>query len=132
MPICGCSETTLYKLPPVHSILTRATTEGAFHPLNPQLKTRFDLDHTGRFEYLSPRIRLTPRDLTSTKLERPRILHFICSPSRASDIMSEVDMVKGWSPITIYEPIPVRKRFVTIVKLHRAHIQRTFRKKKTV
>jgi len=55
------------------------------------------------FEYLTPRIRLTPRDLTSTKLERPRMLHFICSPSRALNIVSEIE---GWSPTTIYEPIP--------------------------
>ncbi|KAK7470879.1 hypothetical protein VKT23_002295 [Stygiomarasmius scandens] len=64
-------------------------------------------DHRG-FEYLTPRIRITPRDLEGTKLAQPTMLHFICSPSRASDIMSEVDNISNWSPTTIYEPIPDR------------------------
>jgi len=58
------------------------------------------------FEYKTPRLRLTPKDLAGNKLEAPKILHFICSPSRASAIMSEVE--DGWKPITIYEPIPDR------------------------
>ncbi|CAA7260172.1 unnamed protein product [Cyclocybe aegerita] len=58
------------------------------------------------FEYKTPRIRLTPKDLEGTRLARPKILHFICSPSRASSIMSEVQ--DGWKPITVYEPIPDR------------------------
>ncbi|KAF8901708.1 Ribokinase-like protein [Gymnopilus junonius] len=58
------------------------------------------------FEYKTPRIRLTPKDITGTELARPKILHFICSPGRASAIMSEVE--EGWKPITIYEPIPDR------------------------
>lgn len=58
-----------------------------------------------RFEYTTPRLRITPNDLEGNKLEKPKIIHFICSPSRASAIMSEV---KGdWKPITVYEPIPV-------------------------
>ncbi|KAI0080739.1 Ribokinase-like protein [Panus rudis PR-1116 ss-1] len=63
---------------------------------------------TRGFQYLTPRIRITPRDLEGTKLERPTCLHFICSPSRAVEIMSEVHAVKGWHPITIFEPIPDR------------------------
>lgn len=59
------------------------------------------------FEYLTPRIRISPRDLENTVLARPATLHFICSPSRAASIMCEVRDVEGWSPITIYEPIPV-------------------------
>lgn len=59
------------------------------------------------FEYLTPRIRITPRDLAATPLARPTTLHFICSPSRASAIMAEVQEVKDWHPTTIYEPIPV-------------------------
>ncbi|KAF8164977.1 Ribokinase-like protein [Crassisporium funariophilum] len=62
-------------------------------------------EHRG-FKYITPRIRLTPKDLEGTKLAKPKILHFICSPSRASAIMSEV--TGGWEPITIYEPIPDR------------------------
>jgi len=59
-----------------------------------------------RFEYITPRIRLTPKDLVGTKLEKPKILHFICSPSRALSILLEVE--GAWKPTTIFEPIPVR------------------------
>lgn len=60
------------------------------------------------FKYLTPRIRITPRDLTGTKLAKPLALHFICSPTRATSIMSEIHEVESWgAPITIYEPIPV-------------------------
>jgi len=58
------------------------------------------------FEYITPRIRLTPKDLEGTKLEKPKILHFVCSPSRAASILSEVK--DAWEPITIFEPIPDR------------------------
>ncbi|KIM43590.1 hypothetical protein M413DRAFT_68614 [Hebeloma cylindrosporum] len=57
-----------------------------------------------RFEYNTPRIRLTPKDLIGTDLANPKVLHFICSPARASAIMSEVQ--DEWSSITVYEPIP--------------------------
>ncbi|KAJ7591301.1 Ribokinase-like protein [Mycena floridula] len=60
------------------------------------------------FEYLTPRIRITPLDMRGTKMERAEFLHFICSPSRASEIMAEVQQVEGWHPTTIYEPIPDR------------------------
>ncbi|KAI5120918.1 hypothetical protein M0805_002898 [Coniferiporia weirii] len=60
------------------------------------------------FKYLTPRQRLTPVDLQGTLLDRPANLHFICSPSRAHAIMSEVDAVLDWKPVTIYEPIPDR------------------------
>ncbi|OJT10494.1 hypothetical protein TRAPUB_12932 [Trametes pubescens] len=60
------------------------------------------------FEYLTPRLRITPRDLVGTRLARPRIIHFICSPERASAIMSEVKEERDWHPITVYEPIPNR------------------------
>jgi len=58
------------------------------------------------FKYITPRIRITPRDLTNTKLAEPTALHFICSPSRAASILSEVQQVDGWLPTIIYEPIP--------------------------
>ncbi|OCH94244.1 Ribokinase-like protein [Obba rivulosa] len=79
---------------------------------NPDRKTTRSLnsyrgDHRG-FQYLTPRIRITPRDLIGTKLEHPATLHFICSPSRASAIMSEVHADPEWKPITVYEPIPDR------------------------
>jgi len=60
------------------------------------------------FKYLTPRIRLTPQDLNGTEFARPKSLHFICSPTRALAIVSEVKEIEGWSPITIYEPIPGR------------------------
>jgi hypothetical protein len=60
------------------------------------------------FQYLTPRIQITPCDLTDTPLFRPTTLHFICSPTRAAVIMSQVAQVESWSPVTIYEPIPVR------------------------
>ncbi|KAF8450784.1 Ribokinase-like protein [Boletus edulis BED1] len=56
------------------------------------------------FEYLTPRLRLSPRDLRCTRLARPATLHFICSPTRALQVISEVD----WNPTIIYEPIPDR------------------------
>ncbi|KAF9076417.1 Ribokinase-like protein [Rhodocollybia butyracea] len=62
-------------------------------------------DHRG-FEYLTPRIRITPKDLACTTLDRPKMLHFICSPTRASVILSEVQEIESWNPLTIYEPIP--------------------------
>ncbi|KAJ3909214.1 Ribokinase-like protein [Lentinula edodes] len=82
-----------------------------FRPQNEARTTRamniYRGDHRG-FEYLTPRIRITPRDLTNTALDRPRMLHFICSPLRASTIISEAEEVEGWNPLTIYEPIPDR------------------------
>ncbi|KZT32126.1 Ribokinase-like protein [Sistotremastrum suecicum HHB10207 ss-3] len=41
-------------------------------------------------------------------LARPDTIHFICSPSRAADILAEADNIQGWTPTTIYEPIPDR------------------------
>ncbi|KAH9844016.1 Ribokinase-like protein [Rhodofomes roseus] len=64
--------------------------------------------HLRRFQYTTPRLRLTPRDLLETKFRRPEMLHFICSPTRAAAIISEVAENTGWNPITIYEPIPDR------------------------
>ena len=59
------------------------------------------------FEYITDRIRLTPKDLKATRLERPLHLHFICSPTRAESILYEVERVPGWDPYIIYEPVPV-------------------------
>ncbi|KAI9466751.1 Ribokinase-like protein [Lactarius psammicola] len=64
-------------------------------------------DHRG-FQYLTPRMRITPRDLIETSLFRPATLHFICSPTRAAVIVSQVAEVEDWSPISVYEPIPDR------------------------
>jgi len=51
---------------------------------------------------------LTPRDLINTHLENPTYLHFICSPKRAKEILSEIDEIDGWTPRCIFEPIPDR------------------------
>ena len=56
-----------------------------------------------------------PKDLIDTRGAKSQMLHFICSPSRAFDIMSEVKQVDDWLPTTIYEPIPVRYSFKNVV-----------------
>ena len=70
------------------------------------------------FEYLTPRIRITPHDLADTPLARPQYLHFICSPSRARAIMADVEQLRPWSPTTIYEPIPVRPHPTPLLPPH--------------
>lgn len=75
-----------------------------------------------RFEYLTPRIRITPFDLESTPLAAPNYLHFICSPERASSILVEIDQISHrtpWKPICIYEPIPVSYPFLVPEVLNR-------------
>ena len=62
---------------------------------------------SSRFQYLTPRVRITPGDLYETRLSRPRMLHFVCSPLRAAVIMTQVHEIGNWNPVTIYEPIPV-------------------------
>ncbi|KAG8830343.1 hypothetical protein FRC17_005029 [Serendipita sp. 399] len=62
-------------------------------------------EHRG-FEYLTPRLRITPKDYTDE--QRGRYLHFICSPKRAKEIMSQVGGIPEWDPVTIFEPIPDR------------------------
>ncbi|KAF8559040.1 Ribokinase-like protein [Imleria badia] len=72
-----------------------------------RLTTRALISYQGgtrNFEYIAPPLQLFPRDLRGTPLARPATLHFICSPSRALEIISEVD----WNPVIIYEPIPAR------------------------
>ncbi|KAF8351103.1 Ribokinase-like protein [Amanita rubescens] len=64
-------------------------------------------EHRG-FQYLTPRVRITPGDLYETRLSRPRMLHFVCSPLRAAVIMTQVHEIGNWNPVTIYEPIPDR------------------------
>jgi len=61
-----------------------------------------------RFQYLTARVHITPRDLDRTRLSWPRAMHFICSPLRAAVIMSQVREIGNWDPVTIYEPIPDR------------------------
>lgn len=58
------------------------------------------------FQYLTTKMRITVEDLVGTRLERPKVLHFICSPTRASAIISEIQEIVDWHPTTVYEPIP--------------------------
>ncbi|KAH7344562.1 Ribokinase-like protein [Rhizoctonia solani] len=60
------------------------------------------------FEYLTPQIRPTPKDLFGTSLESPRHIHLICSPNRAFKTMHDADThgINDWKPFTIYEPVP--------------------------
>jgi hypothetical protein len=106
--IRGYSETIQTLAPLARSTLTKANTEGSV-----EISMYFSPQHEPEaigffsFAYLTPRIRITPKNLTNTKLAQPAVLHFICSPARAASILSEVREVDGWFPTTIYEPIPV-------------------------
>lgn len=102
---CGCSETSPITVQHGLIILIKENIEGMLSIcLHCHLRS---VIHCGsRFEYITPRIRLTPKDLEGTKLDKPKVLHFVCSPSRAASILSEVE--DAWKPITIFEPMPVR------------------------
>jgi hypothetical protein len=86
-------------------MLTKASFEGMYHGSVKQ--SHLSNTRLRRFEYTTPRIRITPRDLPPLGIEKPETLHFICSPKRAAVIIAEVQEVKGWVPLMIYEPIPV-------------------------
>jgi hypothetical protein len=60
-----------------------------------------------RYEYITPLLRVTPNDLNGTPLERCSILHFMSLPSRAASALEEIRQMKGWKPVTVYEPVPV-------------------------
>ncbi|GAA5862695.1 hypothetical protein JCM8547_003515 [Rhodosporidiobolus lusitaniae] len=63
------------------------------------------------FEYLTPRTRLEPRDLPS-RLRTSSYLHFVCSPTRAlvihSQLLPPFNSTPSWRPKLVYEPIPDR------------------------
>lgn len=44
----------------------------------------------------------------NSHLEAPTYLHFVCSPKRAREILSEIDEIGGWTPRCVFEPVPVR------------------------
>ena len=121
---CGFSETSPRLVRRVRLIGTRGITEGmcvchfSFHLLasllhrgNSLLTASFfavcPFGPRKSFQYLTPRLRITPRDLLGTSLSHPATIHFVCSPTRAAVIMSQVAEVEGWFPISVYEPIPV-------------------------
>jgi hypothetical protein len=105
---CGCIGTNPTTLLLVRSTLTGVITEGT---ISSWLRSIYLVVYWGNldfsFEYITPKIRITIRDLKDTRLARPTTLHFICSPSRAATVLSEIKDIDGWFPITIYEPIPV-------------------------
>lgn len=59
----------------------------------------------GSFEYLTPRIQVTPQDYVGTRFERARAVHMICAPSRAASILDDVNSIDGWEPTIVYEPV---------------------------
>ncbi|SCV72015.1 BQ2448_4709 [Microbotryum intermedium] len=61
------------------------------------------------FKYLTPRIRLDP-SILSPRLRSTRSLHFVCSPTRALEIVSQLTPTSTYPtrPMTFYEPIPDR------------------------
>ncbi|GAA5887816.1 hypothetical protein JCM6882_000760 [Rhodosporidiobolus microsporus] len=63
------------------------------------------------FEYLTPRTRLEPVDLP-LPLRTSQYLHFVCSPTRAlvihSQLLPPVNSTREWQPKLVYEPIPDR------------------------
>jgi len=107
---CGCSANNLIMRQLAFLICIKAKTDGNSHMLWCNSPTTHFTPIS--FEYKTPRIRLTPKDLRGTNLANPKVLHFICSPARALDIMSEVD--DDWSPITIYEPVPVSHSYASL------------------
>ncbi|GAA6000030.1 hypothetical protein JCM10207_006020 [Rhodosporidiobolus poonsookiae] len=63
------------------------------------------------FEYLTPRTRLEPKDLPAP-LRTSSYLHFVCSPTRAlvihSQLQPPLNATPTWRPKLVYEPIPDR------------------------
>ncbi|SPO26480.1 related to MAK32 protein [Ustilago trichophora] len=64
------------------------------------------------FDYLSPKIRLEPKDLMECTAVLPQWIHLICSPERALETIAQIEetrnqkeAAKEW-PKLIYEPIP--------------------------
>lgn len=55
---------------------------------------------------MTPRTRLEPQDL-SPQFRTSRFLHFVCSPTRALVIASQLTSPE-WQPALVYEPIPDR------------------------
>jgi len=58
------------------------------------------------FQYLTARPPTTLIELQGTKLQRPRMLHFICAASEALSLVKEIELIPDWTPITVYEPVP--------------------------
>jgi sugar/nucleoside kinase (ribokinase family) len=63
------------------------------------------------FKYLTHRARLEPIDLPPS-LRTARYLHFVCSPTRAlvihSQLLPPLNTTPSWRPHLVYEPIPDR------------------------
>ena len=78
-----------------------------------------DRDGHQSFEYLSPQLHLTPKDLVLPPSPftdpLPEWLHVVCVTERAQTIADELEAVcrgdlgvgKGWKPKTVWEPLGV-------------------------
>lgn len=70
------------------------------------------IDVFDSFAYLTPKLRLDPKDLLSDKFPYfPIFIHCICSPERANEIVKEIDnrenhWFKKKRPKIVWEPIP--------------------------
>lgn len=120
--ICGYSEMIRRALPYAPQPLSEANPESThftlyscyFHhgleadPLFVALPLfRVLFIHKKRFNYLTPRVKITPADLRGTKKEKPKTLHFICTPELATEVAAEINADSSWKPLVVYEPIPV-------------------------
>lgn len=61
------------------------------------------------FQYLTPRARISPVQLPDTPFgaKAPSYVHFVCSPLRAAEIVSELDALDFVQCGKIWEPMPV-------------------------
>lgn len=85
-------------------VLSRATADLARFPSPPRL-------YSSDFKYLTPRTRLEPIDLPPS-LRSTTHLHYVCSPTRAlvihSQLLPPLNPTPTWLPNLVYEPIPDR------------------------
>ncbi|RPA74723.1 Ribokinase-like protein [Ascobolus immersus RN42] len=59
------------------------------------------------FKYLSPKLRLEPKDLHQTGLYPFKSIHIICSPTRLRHILDEMThLFPEQDPIIVFEPVP--------------------------
>ena len=81
-------------------------------------------DGVREFKYLTPKLRLTPRDLTPEVLLETRSFHFICSPNRCVEMVEDLHSLRyqaekqaaltprstaaasSSKPMIIWEPVP--------------------------
>jgi hypothetical protein len=76
-----------------------------------RIRTQSSPSHSTDFKYLTHRARLEPFDLPPP-LRTSQYLHFVCSPTRAlvihSQLLPPLNTTASWRPSLVYEPIPDR------------------------